>query len=154
MAGSSFRFELAPVLQLRERAVELAQEALGRAIRHRKDRENRVRAVTDTLNASLDVDTAPQTVSQLGGAAAHREVLARSLSDALRDLERSQASEEAARRQLGKAMRDHEALKTLRTEAADVHRTEALRSEATRLDDLIISRARPVHPASAASPRV
>ena len=141
MAGSSFRFELDPVLQLRERAVEIAQGALAHAIQHRKDREADVRTATASLDASLDVGTAPRTVHQLGGAAAHREVPARSLSEAIQDLELSQAAETTARHQLGQALRKHEALNTLRTEAADNHRTQALRSETARLDDLVTGRA-------------
>lgn len=148
MPGSSFRFELAPVLQLRERAVEVAQNVLTHAIQTRRANEVRVRNATAALDASLDVGSEPRTVHQLGGAAAHREGLARSLTEAIRDLELSQAAEATARRQLGQAMRDREALVTLRTEAADVHRAEALRSETARLDDLVTGRPRPAVPAT------
>lgn len=144
MPGSSFRFDLAPVLQLRERAVELAQETLGHATQHRKDCEAQVRTATAALDASLDLSgTAPRTVHQLGGAAAHREVLARTLSDAIRNLEHSRTAEDTARRQLGEALREREALDTLRSEAADAHRTQRLRSETARLDDLVTGRSRP-----------
>ena len=143
MPGSSFRFELAPVLQLREQAVELAQEALGRAIQHRKEREANVRAATATLDASLDLGgNAPRTIHQLGGAAAHREELARALSEAIRELELCRTAEATARRQLGEALREHEALNTLRTEAEDDHRAQRLRSETARMDDLVTSRPR------------
>ncbi|MEO0557935.1 MAG: hypothetical protein AAF170_07105 [Bacteroidota bacterium] len=153
MSGSSFRFELAPVLQLRERAVEVAQNVLAQAIQTRKASEARVRSATASLDASLDVGSEPRTVHQLGGAAAHREGLARALTEAIRDIELSQAAEANARRQLGEAMREREALVTLRAEAVDLHRTEVLRSETARLDDLVTSRPRPAPRTSAPPPQ-
>lgn len=126
---------------------------LGEAIDHRKAQEARVRTATAALDATLGVDAAPRTVHQLGGAAAHREVLARSLSEAIRDLEHSRVAEDAARSQLGQALREREALDSLRSEAASAHRTERLRTEAARLDDLVTGRARPTHP-SATPPRI
>lgn len=138
MAGSSFRFELAPVLQLRDRAVELATAALGRAVQARMACEAQVSEATASLNESLDGHpTAPRTVHQLGGAAAHREVRARTLREAVQSLDRSRAEERRAQRELNRALREREALETLRTEAVDAHRVQALRSEASRLDDLV-----------------
>ena len=141
MAGSSFRFELAPVLQLRNQAVELAQAELGRRIDARKEAEAAVRDATEALNASLDGAAAgPRTVHQLGGAAAHREVRARTLAEAIQTLDRRAAAAAAAKRALGTALRQREALVTLRTEAADAHRVEATRSDAARLDDIATGR--------------
>ena len=153
MAGSSFRFELAPVLQLRDRAVELAQAELGRAAGVREEREAAVRAATAALNESLGGAAAgPRTVHQLGGAAAHREVRARTLAEAIQALDRSAAAEATAKQALAAALRQREALVTLRAEAADAHRVEAIRSDAARLDDIATGRVAAARHAAAAAP--
>ena len=141
MAGSSFRFELAPVLQLRDRAVERAQAELGRTIDARQQAEAAVREAREALADSMgDAPDRPLTVHQLGGAAAHREVRARTLAEAVQALERRTAAEAAAKRALAAALRQREALVTLRTEAADAHRVETIRSDAARLDDIATGR--------------
>ena len=152
MAGSSFRFALAPVLQLRDRAVERAQAELGHAVDARKSAEAAVREATHALDASLGgAAGGPLTVHQLGGAAAHREVRARTLAEAGQALDRCAAAEATAKRALGAALRQREAIVTLRTEAADAHRVEAIRSDAARLDDIATGRVASARHAAPAS---
>lgn len=140
MTGTSFRFALTPVLQMRDRAVEAAQDALGRAVRARRAAEVAL-AAAEAPDAAADA-APPRTVWQLSSASAHREVQASALAAARRALTRAANAEHAARRALGDAVRAHEALLALRAEAADAHRAETARVEGNALDDLaLIARA-------------
>lgn len=155
MAGSLFRFDLDPVLRLRDRAVEQARAALGDAVAARTAREASVRQARLALDAMLGAGGRPsRTVHQIGGAAAHRETLARRLAEGVLDLERAQAHEARAQRALGVATRELEALRTLRAEAAAAHRVRALRTEAAVLDDLaVLGHASEARRSAAALPR-
>jgi flagellar export protein FliJ len=141
MAGTVFRFDLDPVLQVRDRAVDAAREALGRAVRERAAQEAALGEVDRAL-AALLASGGAQTVRDFGAVAAHRAEAARSLAGARCALDRRRAAEAAARRALADALRQREALGVLRDEAAAAHRAEAARAEAATLDDLATTRAR------------
>ncbi len=136
-----FQFDLSPVLQLRERAVDAAREALGQAVHARAEAEgaeNRARAaLADGLAADgLAADGPTRTAAQFGASSAHRRDLARAVGTAGRTAARLQAEEHGARRALAAALREQEALATLRAEAAADHQARALRLETAALDDL------------------
>lgn len=136
MPRRRFQFDLSPVLGLRARAVDQAREALGRAVQARLDAQ----AALDHARAlSATAPTTPQTVAQLGGAAIHRTALARACETAERTLSAARVREQTARRALADAICDHEALLSLRTQAADAHRARALKAEASALDDIAIA---------------
>ena len=141
MAGTVFRFDLDPVLHVRDRAVEAAREGLGQAVRARAAQEAALEEVDRALGALL-ASGAGGTVREIGVAAARRDGAARSLAVARRELDRRRAAEVGARRALADALRQREALGVLRDEAAAAHRTEAARTEAARLDSLATARAR------------
>jgi flagellar export protein FliJ len=136
MPTRPFQFALAPVLQIRERAVDAAREALGRAVDARAAGESAVRRAEARLAEGLVGGDTGRTVHQLGSAAAHRDGLARAVAEARQAAERLRAAEARARRALGDAIRQHEALDGLRQEAARDHRLHALRVETAALDDL------------------
>ena len=82
-------------------------------------------------------------MAQLGGAAIHRTALARARETAERAVRAAEVREHDARRALADAICSHEALLSLRTEAADAHRVRAGRLEAAVLDDLSVTRHSP-----------
>ncbi|PAP75766.1 flagellar FliJ family protein [Rubrivirga marina] len=136
MPTRPFQFALTPVLQIRERAVDAAREALGRAVDARASAEADVARAEARLEDGLAAGGNGRTARQLGHAAAHRGGLARTVAEARRAAERLRADEARARRALADAIRQHEALDGLREEAARDHRLHALRVETAALDDL------------------
>lgn len=136
MPTRPFQFALTPVLQIRERAVDAAREALGRAVDARAAAEAAVAQAEGRLHDGLAAGAGGRTARQLGHAAAHRDRLARSVAEARRAADRLRADEVRARRALADAIRQHEALDGLREEAAHDHRLHALRVETAALDDL------------------
>lgn len=139
MSGRSFRFSLSPVLQLRDRAVESAQTALGAA---QADRRGAEAVLAQAETAERPAPTGGQTAHTLRAAAAHRERLDRARTDAERALDRVRETERQVRRTLAVAVRDREALAALRDEAADAHRADALRADVLRLDDVALAGSR------------
>lgn len=140
MPGTPFRFALSPVLQLRDRSVDVARDALGRAVRQRWAGEEALADAEAAVASRLAMDTAgASTARQLGGAAAHRESLARMFDTTRKEVVRLREAEQRAQRALATAMREREAIETLRSEAAEAHRTVAHRAEVATLDDLAIA---------------
>jgi len=131
-----FQFALSPVLQLRERAVEAAQEELGQTVRARAEAEAAVETAAAAFAEHVAAGAKGRTVRQLGHAATHRDSLARQLEAARRVADRLRADETRARRALADTLREREALTVLRTEAADAHRANAHRIEVAALDEL------------------
>ncbi len=140
MPGSSFHFALTPVLQLRDRTVEAAQSALGRAVRARLQGEAALAEAEHALQERLSNEaTVARTVRQLGGIALHRERLARAVEAARHTVARLRDAEQRAQKELAEAVREREALVTLRAEAAADHRTQMMRAETAVLDDLALT---------------
>ena len=138
MSGRSFRFPLSPVLQLRERAVEAAREALGAARADRQRAEDALAQAEAALAAHGGV-AGGQTAHRLQTDAAHRAHLARTRTDAGRALGRLRDAEGQSQRALAAAVRGREALAVLRDQAADAHRADALRAETQVLDDAALA---------------
>ncbi len=136
MSAGRFQFALSPALQLRRRTVDASRDALARAVRARTVAEAALADAEAALAGSLATDGAPRTAGQFGGAAAHRSGLAQGVRSARQAADRLRTDETRARRALATALRAHEALVTLRDEAADAHRVEAHRREIAGLDDL------------------
>ena len=145
MTGRSFRFPLTPVLQLRDRAVESAREALGAA---RADRRGAEAALAAAETAAQAAPTGSQTARSFQAADAHRARLGRARADAERALDGVREAERQVQRRLAAAVRHREALAVLRDQAADAHRAGALRAETVRLDDAALAgrRARTARP--------
>lgn len=131
-----FQFALDPALQFRERVADAARDALGRAIRARREAETALATAEADVAEGLAVRAQPGTAAHLGGASAHRGRLARTAAAARRALDLRRAEEAAARAALADAVRALEALVALRSEAADAHRADAARRDTARLDDL------------------
>ena len=136
MSGRSFRFSLAPVMTLRDRAVEAAQHALGATVARRRAAQE---AVERTSHERSPSTPASGTVQSLRAAASHRECLARARADARRALDQARDAEARQRKALAAAVRDREALAALRETAAGAHRQDALRAETATLDDLALA---------------
>lgn len=140
MSGRTFQFPLDPVLQLRTRAVDDAREALARAVRARTDAEAALASAETALAAHGSQAAVRVTAWDLGGVAARHVVGVRAAGAARRVLDRCRSSETRARRALAETVRAHEAVATLRTEAAEAHRAERARVEGAALDDLAVLR--------------
>lgn len=151
MAGRSFRFSLSPVLQLRERAVESAREALGAARADRRGAETALAEVEAAVATHREMSSG-RTARSLQAAAVHRERLGRACTEAEQALDRLRHAERQTQHALAEAVRGREALAVLRDEAADAHRADALRQETAALDDIALAgRRRAVATASARS---
>ena len=132
-----FRFALDPVLQLRARAVEIAQAALARAVQTKAEAEAALARSEASLATQAEAPPATsQTARSLGGAAVHRVASVWEAADRRRVLERAVAAESRARRALAETLRAQEALTSLRAEAADAHHARVARAEVSALDDL------------------
>ncbi len=138
MSGRSFHFSLAPVMTLRDRAVQAEQEALGATVARRRTAQDAVERASDARSASPATPTS-STVQSLRAAASHRERLARARANAGRALDQARAAEAQQRRVLAVAVREREALAALRKSAADAHRAGALRAETATMDDLALA---------------
>jgi len=137
MARLPFRFDLDPVLALRERAVEAARDALVRTVRRRADAEAALaRAQADHADHLAAPGATAQTAAQLSGSAAHRHGLSQAVEEARRGVALAATDERRARHALTDALRQREALTLLRTEAVQTHRADALRAEIVAMDDL------------------
>jgi flagellar biosynthesis chaperone FliJ len=152
MAGTSFHFEFDSVLQLRDRTVEMVQDALGRAVRARLAQEARVAAASEALAATLAAEGTPGGIAArlLVDAAAYRTAAAEALRAAQHELGLLTEAERLTRRSLADALRAREALRTLRASAEESHRETVARAETALLDDLTASRI-PQHVFSAAA---
>lgn len=143
MAGNSFHFEFDSVLHVRDRNVEIAQEALGRAVRARVAQEESVASAKAAMQSMLDSDGTVAGIAArvLVDAAAHRRTAADALASARSELQLLTDAETLTRRSLADALRHREALRTLKDAAEEEHRTTNYRAETNMLDDLAMARA-------------
>ena len=112
MAGKTFRFSLQKVLDLRARQAEEAERTLSRAVRARREQEERVAAIRARRRAACDDASSAPAGATLGPATLRRR-----------------AGHFAARR------RPEEALRVLRDQEARAHRMARDKAELEFLDE-------------------
>ena len=137
MPARPFRFALDPALGLRERAVESARVALVDARRQRAEADAALAAAQAVLDGG--VSRSGPTAHHFALAAAHRAALGQARDRAAALAARRADAEGRARAALAEALRRHQALETLRDEAAAEHRADALRADLLTLDDLALA---------------
>jgi len=147
-AGSSFRFRLERVRELRERKEDLARRELARAVSRRSRSEDRLRTVEDHLERTRADQL---TATTRDGDVSAAELLARQAFLEHVEAQRSMGAVELERREaevvdrdaeLTDAAREHEMLERLKERHRAEHDREAARRESNALDEIALERFR------------